>query len=83
LSKEGKQIMSVTETTTNTAQEPLFEVAQLAHVELLTPKADETLRFFTELLGLQETERAGQSVYLRAYEDFYHHTLCLEAYIDR
>jgi catechol 2,3-dioxygenase len=71
--------MSVTANTTSTAQanEPLFEVAQLAHVELLTPKPDETLRFFTELLGLQETEREGQSVYLRAYEDFYHHTLKL------
>ena len=50
-------------------------MAQLAHVELFTPKPDETLRFFKELLGLQETEREGQSVYLRAYEDFYHHTL--------
>ena len=49
--------MAVTETTTNTTQvkEPLFEVAQLAHVELLTPKPEETLRFFTELLGLQKT----------------------------
>jgi catechol 2,3-dioxygenase len=71
--------MSVAETTTGAAQanEPLFEVAQLAHVELLTPKPDQTLRFFTDLLGLQETEREGQSVYLRAYEDFYHHTLKL------
>jgi catechol 2,3-dioxygenase len=69
--------MSVKDTATSTAQanEPSFEVAQLAHVELLTPKPDETLRFFTELLGLQETVREGQSVYLRAYEDFYHHTL--------
>jgi catechol 2,3-dioxygenase-like lactoylglutathione lyase family enzyme len=69
--------MSVTETTTSTApaKEPMFEVAQLAHVELFTPKPNETVHFFKELLGLQETERAGQSVYLRAYEDFYHHTL--------
>jgi catechol 2,3-dioxygenase len=56
-------------------KEPLFEVAQLAHVELLTPKPDETLWFFKELLGLEESDREGQSVYLRAYEDFYHHTL--------
>src|SRR5215211_7435828 len=71
--------MSVKDTTTSTeqAKEPLFEVAQLAHVDLLTPKPDETLRFFKELLGLQETEREGQSVYFRAYEDFYHHTLKL------
>jgi catechol 2,3-dioxygenase len=69
--------MPGTENGTNTAQakEPLFEVAQLAHVELLTPKPDETLHFFKELLGLEETVREGQSVYLRAYEDFYHHTL--------
>jgi catechol 2,3-dioxygenase len=56
-------------------KEPIFDVAQLAHVEILTPKPDETLWFFKELLALAETERAGQSVYLRAYEDFYHHTL--------
>src|SRR6185436_12502618 len=62
-------------TITAAAKEPMFEVAQLAHVELLTPKPNETVHFFKELLGLQETERAGQSIYLRAYEDFYHHTL--------
>lgn len=56
-------------------QEPMFDVAQLAHVELLTPKPEETLWFFTQLLGMEEEAREGQSVYLRAYEDFYHHTL--------
>ncbi len=56
-------------------KEPMFEVAQLAHVELFTPKPDDTLWFFKELLGMEETTREGQSVYLRAYEDFYHHTL--------
>ena len=56
-------------------KEPMFEVAQLAHVELFTPKPDDTLWFFKELLGLEESGREGQSVYLRAYEDFYHHTL--------
>ena len=62
--------MSIAETTTNPAQEPLFEVAQPAHVELLTPKPDETGRFFTESRGLQETEREGQSVYLGAKDEF-------------
>jgi len=52
-----------------------FDIAQLAHVELLSPKPEETLKFFTDYLGLQVTETKGQSVYLRAYEDFYHHTL--------
>ncbi len=31
--------------------------------------------FFKDLLGMEETTREGQSVYLRAYEDHYHHTL--------
>jgi catechol 2,3-dioxygenase len=60
-------------------KEPNFDVAQLAHVEIFTPKLDETLWFFTQLLGMEESERAGDSVYLRAYEDFYHHSLKVTA----
>jgi len=56
-------------------QEPIFDVAQLAHVEILSPKPEETVKFFTRFLGLEETAREGQSVYLRAYEDLYHHSL--------
>lgn len=55
--------------------EPIFDVAQLAHVEIYSPKPEETVKFFTDLLGMEISGRAGQSVYLRAYEDFYHHTL--------
>jgi catechol 2,3 dioxygenase len=54
-----------------------FEIAQLAHVELLTPIAGETLSFFHDILGMEISARQGQSVYLRAYEDHYHHTLKL------
>lgn len=50
-------------------------VAQLAHAELLTPRPDETVWFFQTLLGMTVVDRQGQSVYLRAYEDFYHYTL--------
>lgn len=55
--------------------EATTDLAQLAHVEILTPEPERTLWFFKDLLGLQETTRQLQSVYLRAYEDFYHHTL--------
>lgn len=55
--------------------EPNFDVAQLAHVELLSPKPQESLDFFTEILGMQVTHQEGQSVYLRAYEDVYKNTL--------
>lgn len=50
-------------------------LSQLAHVEILTPKPNETLWYFKELLGLEETERQGQSVYLRGWGDWFHHTL--------
>ena len=49
--------------------EPIFDVAQLAHVELMTPDFDGTLRFFKGLLGMQETERRGGSAYLCGYEE--------------
>lgn len=60
-----------------TNQEPIFDVAQLSHVELLTPKLDESAWFFKDLLGLQETARDGRSIYLRGYEESYHHSLKL------
>ncbi len=57
--------------------EPIQDVAHLGHVELLTPKPDESLRFFTNVLGMTETTREGQSVYLRAWGDYERHTLKL------
>ena len=37
--------------------EPIVDLAHLGHVELLTPKPDESLRFFVEVLGMTETAR--------------------------
>jgi catechol 2,3-dioxygenase len=50
-------------------------IAQLAHVELLTPAPDESVAFFKNLLGMIETHREQGSVYLRGYQDTYHHSL--------
>jgi catechol 2,3-dioxygenase len=60
--------------------EPLYDVAHLAHVELLTPTPDESLRFFTEVMGMQESGRSGNSVYLRGWDDYEHHTLKLTSH---
>lgn len=57
----------------------LHEIAHLAHVELLTPAPDDSLRFFVDVLGLTEVCRAGDSVYLRTWDDYEHHTLKLTA----
>ena len=55
--------------------EPLFEVAEFGSFELYSPNVDETVWFFKDLLGMVETERSGNSVFLRGWEDPYKHTL--------
>jgi catechol 2,3-dioxygenase len=59
--------------------EPIWDIAHLAHVELLTPKLDESIRFFTDIMGMSVTAEQGDSAYLRAYDDYEHHTLKLTA----
>jgi catechol 2,3-dioxygenase len=59
--------------------EIIWDIAHLAHVEMLTPKLEATTRFFTELLGMSVTEVKGDSIYLRAYGDYEHHSLKLTA----
>lgn len=56
-------------------KEPIFDVAQLAHIEIFSPKPEESVKFFTRFLGMNVTAQSGQSVYLKAYEDSYHNTL--------
>lgn len=62
-----------------THDRPRHEIAHLAHAELFTPNLEGSLWFFTHLLGMRETARQGDSVYLRCYEDPYHHSLKLTA----
>jgi len=52
-------------------------LSQLAHVELTTPVPSESLAFFTDVLGLELTEQAGQSAYLRGWGENFHHSLKL------
>ncbi len=59
---------------------PLGDIAHLGHVELLTPDLDGSLRFFTDYLGLTVNGRSGDSVYLRTWDDYEHHSLVLTAH---
>ncbi|MEN3279038.1 MAG: catechol 2,3-dioxygenase [Solirubrobacteraceae bacterium] len=54
-------------------------LSQLAHVEIVTPTLEDSLRFYSDTLGLEVTERRDDSVYLRGWGDFSHHTLQLTA----
>src|SRR5215212_4719590 len=57
--------------------EPIMDVAHLGHLELLTPKPEESLRFFVDVLGMTESGREGQTVYLRAWDDYERYSLKL------
>lgn len=57
--------------------EPCFDVAHLGHVEVLTDRFEDSLDFFTRVYGLTESDREGDSVYLRAFDDYEFHTLKL------
>ncbi|HVV13907.1 catechol 2,3-dioxygenase [Amycolatopsis sp.] len=56
------------------------DVAHVGHVELLTPEPEKSLWFFTEVMGLTENGRDGDSVYLRTWDDYEHHSLKLTAH---
>ena len=59
--------------------EPILDLAHLAHIQLLTPKLEESRDFFINVMGMYETERVGDSVYLRGWDDYEHHSLQLTA----
>lgn len=61
------------------SEEPCFDVAHLGHIELLTDKFEESLDFFVNVYGLTEAGREGDSVYLRAWDDYEFHSLKLTA----
>jgi len=56
---------------------PLHEIARIGHVELLTPKPEESLRFFVDVLGLEVEAHEGRSVYLRGWGDYLRYSLKL------
>jgi catechol 2,3-dioxygenase len=52
-------------------------LAHLAHVELITPRLDESAKFFVHVMGLTEVKRSAESVYLRCWGDYYQYSLVL------
>jgi hypothetical protein len=57
--------------------DPCYDVAHLGHVELYTDKFEDSLDFFVRVFCLTESGREGDSVYLRAFDDYEFHSLKL------
>lgn len=53
------------------------QIAKLGHVSLVTPDLDQSTWFFRDVVGLEETERDRDMVFLRGWGEFEHHTLKL------
>ena len=53
------------------------EIHSLSHVALETPDLEESLSFFRDAVGFEEVERADGTVYLRAPDEFAHHSIAL------
>jgi catechol 2,3-dioxygenase-like lactoylglutathione lyase family enzyme len=59
--------------------EPVLDVSHLGHVELRTPRPEESLRFFVDVMGMTESGRQGDSIYLRGWDDYERYSLQLTA----
>jgi catechol 2,3-dioxygenase len=57
--------------------EPIHDLAQIGHAELLTPCAADSLRFFVDLFGMEIVAQEGQSMYLRGWGDYQSYSLKL------
>ena len=54
-------------------------IAHLAHVEILTPRLEESAKFFKDLVGMEESGSDGQSIYFRGWGEWHYHSLQLTA----
>ena len=52
-------------------------VSHIGHVELRVPDVAKSVEFLTDYVGLRVTAQDGDTAYLRAWQDFDHHTLQL------
>ena len=57
--------------------DPLHDVAHISHVELLTPRPQESLDFFRDVMGMTVEEVDGDSVHLRGWGDYHRTSLKL------
>jgi catechol 2,3-dioxygenase len=57
--------------------EPIHDLAHIGHAELLTPRPEESLRFFVDVLGMEVEASEGQSAFLRGWGDYQRYGLKL------
>lgn len=61
------------------ATEENFDLSHMGAVELFTPKFEESLWFFKDLLAMREVARIGDSAYLRTWDEYQRYSIKLTA----
>lgn len=56
---------------------PDFDIVRTAHVEFLVKDLERSRKFYVDALGFVETSSDRSHIYLRGYEDRFHHCLVL------
>jgi catechol 2,3-dioxygenase len=59
--------------------ERVRDLAHLSHIELLTPRFEESLHYFVDILGMEVSGEDGESMYLRCFGDYERASLKLTA----
>jgi len=54
-----------------------FQIIKAAHAEILVTDLNEAYKFYVETLGFYPTYLEENRIYLRGYEERYHHSLIL------
>ena len=55
----------------------MSDLAHIGHVELLTPRMDDSLRFFEQVLGMEVEATEGGSAFLRGWGDYQRYSIKL------
>jgi catechol 2,3-dioxygenase len=58
-------------------RQPPIDILRAAHAELLVTDLEVSAAFYVEALGLVETARSEESIFLRGWEERHHHSLVL------
>jgi 3,4-dihydroxyphenylacetate 2,3-dioxygenase len=58
-------------------ERPPYDIVRVGHVELVVAELEASARFYVEVLGMVESDRTDDAVYLRGWEEHTHHSLVL------
>ncbi|WP_100401821.1 catechol 2,3-dioxygenase [Bacillus sp. FJAT-42315] len=56
----------------------MSSIVRIGRLELRVMDLEESVKYYTDIIGLQETGRDGDRVYLKAWDEYDHHSIILQ-----